>query len=77
MRLEIPPEVQQILEGQRINLAGAKVPTGLSSEMSKALEQAIAESFVASFRLVMLIAAGLALASALSALLMIQAKEPD
>lgn len=77
VRLKIPPEVQQSLEGQRINLARAKVPTGLSSKMSKALEQAIAESFVASFRLVMLIAAGLALASALSALLTIQDKEPD
>ena len=47
---------------------------GLGRELSTALEQAIGESFVASFRLVMLIAAGLALASALTAFLTIEGK---
>jgi EmrB/QacA subfamily drug resistance transporter len=69
--LEIPPVAQQFLDTQRINLAGAKVPPGLSQEVNAALQRAIASSFVDSFRLVMLIAVGLAIASALIALLMI------
>lgn len=76
-RLEIPPEVQQTLEGERIKLAGAEIPAGLSGEVREALERAVAESFMTSFRLVMLIAAGLALASALSAWLTFEAKGPD
>lgn len=73
--LGIPPEVQQLLDEERINLAGAEVPTGLSAEVSAMLKQAIAESFVDSFRLVMFIAVGLALASAIVAALMIK-KQP-
>lgn len=72
--LKIPPDLQQMLNEQRIKLAGAEVPPGLSNEVSAALRQAIAESFVDSFRLVMFIAVGLALASALIALLMIKGK---
>jgi MFS family permease len=73
-RLEIPPQVQQTLDEQRVKMAGAEVPTGVSSQMRAALEQAISESFVASFRVAMLIAAGLALASALTASLTIEGK---
>jgi EmrB/QacA subfamily drug resistance transporter len=73
-RLEIPPQVQQTLDEQRVKLAGAEVPAGVSSEVRAALEQAISESFVASFRVAMLIAAGLALASALTASLTIEGK---
>ena len=40
------------------------------------VQQAIAESFVYSFRLVMLVAAGLALASAVTAFLTIEGKGP-
>ena len=76
-RLEIPSEVKQFLEGQRIKLAGAEIPAKLSGEEREALEHAVAESFMVGFRLVMLIAAGLALASALSAWLVIEGKGPD
>jgi hypothetical protein len=41
------------------------------------LKQAIDASFVKGFRLVMLIAAGLALASALTAALLIEGKQPE
>ena len=44
--------------------------------MGVELKQAIAESFVASFRVAAFIAAGLALASALTASLMIEGKRP-
>jgi MFS family permease len=70
--LELSPQAQQFLDAQRINLAAAKVPPGLNSEVSAALKRAIATSFVDSFRLVMLIAVGLAIASAVVALLMLE-----
>ncbi len=70
--LEISPGVQQALDQQRTKLAGAEVPAGLDRALSAALDRAIAESFVDGFRLVMLIAAGLAIASALIAFTMIQ-----
>jgi len=72
--LNIPLDVQQMLNSQRINLAGAKIPPGLSNEMSALLRRAIAESFIDSFRLVMFIAVGLALASAIVASVMIKGK---
>ncbi|HEY9632074.1 MAG TPA: MFS transporter [Coleofasciculaceae cyanobacterium] len=65
--LELSPQAQQFLWAQRINLAAAKVPPGLSNSLSAALKRAIAASFVDSFRLVMLIAVGLAIASAVVA----------
>lgn len=70
--LKLSPQAQQFLDAQRINLAAAKVPPGLNSEVSAALKRAIAASFVDSFRLVMLIAVGLAIASAVVAFLMLE-----
>jgi EmrB/QacA subfamily drug resistance transporter len=74
-RLRIPAAVQDRLAPERIKLAGAEIPAGLSDQLSALLSQAIAESFVSSFRLVMLIAVGLALASALTAGLMVKDQE--
>jgi hypothetical protein len=72
--------VQQQLDEQRIKLAGAEVPAGLSAEVSAMLKEAIALSFVDSFRIVIFIAVGLALASAIVAALMIKRQpkaQPD
>ncbi len=69
--LDVPEEVRVALDAQRSKLAGAEPPAGLSPQLSKAVEASIDEAFVAAFRMIMLIAAGLALASALSAALMI------
>ncbi len=70
--LAISPEVQKLLDNQRIKLAGAEVPTNVSALVSTKLKDAIALAFVDSFRLVMFIGVGLALASAIVALLMIK-----
>ena len=70
--LEIPSWAQEQVDAQRIKLAGAEVPAGLSSKTSAELEHAIDDSFVAGFRLVMLLATALALASAVTASLMIE-----
>ena len=72
--LHIPAAVQQAIVAQHSKLASIDIPAGVSSATHAALVQAINESFVSGFRVVMLIAAGLALVSALSSLLLIEGK---
>jgi hypothetical protein len=67
----LTPEVKQKIDGQRIKLAAAEVPAEIDSDARAMIKQAINESFVAGFRLVMLVASGLALASAACAMLLI------
>jgi MFS family permease len=64
-------QVSSFLEGERSKLAGAAQPPGVDAATAAALKRAVAESFVAGFRWVMLLSAGLAVLSALSAWLMI------
>ncbi|TME00809.1 MAG: MFS transporter [Chloroflexi bacterium] len=73
--LHLAPGVQHIIDVQRVKLAGITIPTSVSGEMQVALKRAIDEAFVSSFRLVSLICAGLALASALFAGLLIEGKK--
>lgn len=70
--LNIAPEVRRSIDVQRVRLAGAELPPNIDDEMRVALRQAINESFVFGFRVVMATAAGLALASALIAFVMIE-----
>jgi hypothetical protein len=72
--LNIAPEAQRFIDEQRIQLAGVDLPSSIDDETRAALRQAINESFVFGFRLVMAAAAGLALASALNAFMMIEGK---
>jgi hypothetical protein len=60
-----------MLEAQRSQLAGAKLPAGVDATAAAALRQTVNASFVSGFRWVMLICAGLALMSALSAWVLI------
>lgn len=68
-------EVRHEIDAQRVKLAGLEPPPDLSAESRKTLERAVGDSFVFGFRVVMLMAAGLALASGLSAWLMIDGKK--
>jgi hypothetical protein len=70
-RLDIPPEARRSIDDQRVRLAGAELPPGIDDQTGVALRQAINESFVAGFRVVMMTAVGLALVSAICALIMI------
>ena len=72
--LHLASATQQMIETQRTRLVGITIPAGVSNLLHAALERAIDESFVAGFRVVMLIGAALAAASALSALLLIEGK---
>ena len=70
--LAVPTDVLRLLADQRVKLAGAEIPNGVAGSLQSAIEQAIDQSYIDSFRLTMLIAAGLALASAIAAAAMIQ-----
>jgi len=73
--LDLSPQAQKQLEAEKVNLGGAEVPSGVSDETGVEIQRAIHESFLAGFRLAMFIAAGLAVASALAAALIIEGKE--
>jgi EmrB/QacA subfamily drug resistance transporter len=73
-QLPIDPELRAVVSEQRVRLAGAEVPAGVDDQTRMSLRNAINESFRSGFRVVMTAAAGLALASALSALMMIEGK---
>ncbi|MEM9927384.1 MAG: MFS transporter [Cyanobacteria bacterium P01_D01_bin.50] len=70
--LKLPSQVQQVLAEQRINLAAAKIPDNISEPLKNELEKAIALSYVESFRLIMFIAAVLAVASIIVTLFTIE-----
>lgn len=69
--IEVSTEAVEFLDTQRIKLAAADIPPGLSTEKQFAIKSAISESFVDGFRVIMLFSSGLALASALTALIFI------
>jgi EmrB/QacA subfamily drug resistance transporter len=69
--LQVPPEIRRALNAEVPKFAEAKVPPPIEGEQRRMLEEVLDESFVRSFRVAMLVAAGVALASALCAALMI------
>jgi EmrB/QacA subfamily drug resistance transporter len=73
--LDLSPKAQQQLEAAKVDLGGAEVPPGVSEETAAEIEAAIKESFLAGFRLAMFIAAGLAVASAVAAAIIIEGKD--
>ena len=74
--IDVSAEVRHSLDEQRVKLAAVEPPANLSAETRAAIQQAVADSFVSGFRMVMLMSAGLALASGLSAWAMIEGKVP-
>lgn len=73
--LDLPSGARQQLEEEKINLAAVEVPEGLEAELATTVERAVDEAFVSGYRVVMLVTATLALASALSAALLIESKK--
>lgn len=69
--MQIDTGTRQLVYAQRVKLAGLELPANVNSEIRSELENAVADSFVAGFRVIMFIGAGLALGSALSAGLLI------
>jgi hypothetical protein len=75
-QLRPAPEVHRFLDEQRIRLAATEPPAGIDGQMRRSIKEAIDKSFVSGFRLVMIMASGLAMASAFSAFMMIQGNLP-
>jgi EmrB/QacA subfamily drug resistance transporter len=75
--LQLSPSARHLMEAQRGKLAGMQLPADGSAELQASLKQAVAASFVSGFRLVALLCAGLALASALCGWVMIGGKRAD
>jgi EmrB/QacA subfamily drug resistance transporter len=67
----LPHNILQEIQADEIKLAGLQIPAGLSLTLETAIKESIGEAFVFGFRIVMLICAGLSLASAAVAWLMI------
>lgn len=74
--LGVSPEVRQLLAEERRKLAAATIPASVPRELRTALRAAVADSFVDAFRLLSLISAGLAVASAGIAWLLISGRTP-
>jgi EmrB/QacA subfamily drug resistance transporter len=70
--LSVPPAVMQDLHSNEIRLAALKVPEGADPETAAKIRSSIERAFVSAFRLVVLICAGLSIASALVAWRMIE-----
>ena len=66
---------QSVFE-QRVRLAGLEIPNTVDASTQQTLKQAVAGSFVSGFRLIMLLSAGLAVASAVASWLLIGRSRP-
>ena len=75
--LHIPAAIQHSILLQQNKLVGIEIPAGLSRSTHTAVQHTISESFIASFRVIMLLAAGLAIGSSVAALLFIEDKRQD
>jgi hypothetical protein len=67
-------ETRAALEAQTSRLATITIPESLNVETKQAVKDAVEESFVSGFRIVILIAASLAFASGLFAWLLIEGR---
>lgn len=70
--LNLSQSAERQLEQNEINLGATQPPETVPPQTAQAIEQDVAESFVASFRVVMPVCAGMALASAVAAALLIE-----
>ena len=69
---DVPANIRRSIEAEIPRLAAAQVPSEVTGNMRQELERILNESFLRSFRTVMLISAGLALASGLCAGVMLK-----
>jgi hypothetical protein len=75
--LELSPGARQQLEEEKIKLGAAEAPEGLDAMLDATVDSAIDEAYVAGYRTVMLVAAAMSLASAVSAALLIEGKRSE
>jgi MFS family permease len=76
-RMDLSEEVRSEMEAAKTHLGAAEAPESVNAGTEAHIERAIDKSFVAGFRAVMLVSAGLALASALVAALLVGDRKVD
>jgi EmrB/QacA subfamily drug resistance transporter len=76
-KLSVPPNVLHGIQADEIKLAGLQPPASLDVNTRHTIGQSVDEAFVFGFRLIMLICAGLCLAGAATAWLMIPTELPS
>jgi MFS family permease len=69
--MNLSSEVRSEMEAAKAHLGAAEAPEGVDAGTAAQIERAVDEAFVAGFRAVMLVSAGLALASALAAAVLV------
>lgn len=72
--LHLSPALQSALDAQRGLLAAAKAPPGTAPALATAITRVVNQAFLSAFRVVTLVGAALALASAVAAGLMIEGR---
>jgi MFS family permease len=75
--IQLEPRMRTEIESQRVRLAAIEIPPGIDTRLKENVRQSIDESFVAGFRLVMIVAAVLAVLGAATAKFMIESKRKD
>jgi EmrB/QacA subfamily drug resistance transporter len=73
---DLPQEARRVIEQGRHKLTAAALPSWLTPAQRAAVEHDLAWSYVAGFRTVMLVSAGLAVGGAVAALLLIGGRTP-
>lgn len=73
--IDLPETVEQYIWDERGKLAALEIPADISEEYIVPLEDAIDNSFLAGFRLVMWIAAGIAMSSSSVSLFMVREQD--
>jgi EmrB/QacA subfamily drug resistance transporter len=72
--LDLSPQIRQQIESERVKLAAIEIPQELDSRLREEIRRSVDGSFVAGFRVVMFVAACLAVLSSITAKLLIEDK---
>jgi EmrB/QacA subfamily drug resistance transporter len=72
--IDMPPAARAQMDQEKVLLGAAEPPEGVSDEQASRIEEAVDGAFVSGFRAVMFVSAGLAVASALAAAILIEGK---
>jgi hypothetical protein len=73
---QVTPEVRAAIRPQETRLAALEIPRQADAAARQSVESAVRESFIAGFRLVMALAAGLAFLSAGCAAIFLESAKP-
>jgi hypothetical protein len=73
--LDLPPSQKEALRAEEVNLGANDIPEGTRGEDRVAIDHAVDQAFISAFRFAMFVSAGMAVASAIAAALLLQGKK--